>query len=72
MGICDAVKPQYLGHLSVLAISHWSPKNAADHGMVLSVLEEMAAQGLAEPFGGGKWIATPEGQRLFRTKGKGR
>jgi hypothetical protein len=40
--------------------------------MVLSVLEEMAAQGLAEPFSAGKWITTPEGQRMFRAKGKGR
>jgi hypothetical protein len=66
-----AMKPQYLAHLSVLAVSHWGAKNADDHGMVLSVLEEMAAQGLAEPVGG-NWIATSEGQRAFLTKAKGR
>ncbi len=65
------MKPEYLAHLSVLAVSHWRAKNADDHGMVLSVLEEMAAQGLAE-IAGGMWIATPEGQRAYRARGRGR
>jgi hypothetical protein len=67
----ETIPAEYLGHLSVLAVSHWRAKNADDHGMVLRVLEEMAAQGLAEPVGD-RWVATPEGQRAYRTKGRAR
>jgi|HubBroStandDraft_5_1064220.scaffolds.fasta_scaffold964902_2 hypothetical protein len=67
------VSPEHLGHLSVLAASHWAAKNADDHGMVPAVLREMAARGLAEPVDGGRrWIATPEGQRAYRARGRGR
>jgi len=67
-----AVRPEYLAHLSALEVSYWRPKDADEHGMSLRVLQEMADQGLVEPVYGGKWVATPEGQRMFKAKGKGR